>query len=727
MSDKERYEELLETIKILRHELELARSNRPEPGKTREAALFREVFHSAPQLMAVSNLETGVYEDVNDTFLKTLGFEKDEIIGKTSQDIQLFADIAQSDKFIRVLRKFRKVRDVEVILRTKSGTEKKFLFSADTLLTGNEPMLLTYYTCLEEHPDIDERKGDNSLTREVFDTISNYIALFMPVNDRFMISDFNHRAAEIEFIDKKELIGKFLDQTPLVRKTKLIEILHYVNITREPYKLAASPEGDYSQGFYTAFLLSSGEIVVTWEPSPVTKTKEKNYIKQGQVFERFAEMLPIVIFELDLKGRVTYINPRGLDFFGYSQEDLSKGGKLTDFFGSDIRRMLTNLKSLDHPDQSLHNEYYVYKKSGEKIPIATHTFAIFADGVVTGYRGIVLDYREHKKYQQEIEKEKAFLEQFIDSTPEAIAIANLDGIVVRINKEFTRLFGYEPTEAIGNHIDNLIVPDDLKEEAILIDKLSAETSQEVRYTVRKDKWGNTIHVNLVASKVVFNGKAVANVGIYRDDRAIRKTRLMQEVLYNLSTQALKMVSLNDFYRIIIEEVSKIWDTNNFFIALYNKETDTLSLPIFSDEKDKFDEVPASKTISKWVMKTGKSVILKDDDIKELELTGEINLVGTLSKVWLGVPLKEGNEIIGVMCLQDYNDENKFSHEDLGGLEFIANQIAIAIQRKTNLDNLIIARKSAEEASLAKQQFMSTMSHEIRTPLNEVIGFTNLLL
>jgi signal transduction histidine kinase/CheY-like chemotaxis protein len=80
-----------------------------------------------------------------------------------------------------------------------------------------------------------------------------------------------------------------------------------------------------------------------------------------------------------------------------------------------------------------------------------------------------------------------------------------------------------------------------------------------------------------------------------------------------------------------------------------------------------------------------------------------------------------------MCLQDYNSEDKFSREDLIVLEFIANQIAIAIQRRSMLDNLILARQKAEEAAQAKQQFMSTMSHEIRTPLNEVIGITNLLI
>ncbi len=94
---------------------------------------------------------------------------------------------------------------------------------------------------------------------------------------------------------------------------------------------------------------------------------------------------------------------------------------------------------------------------------------------------------------------------------------------------------------------------------------------------------------------------------------------------------------------------------------------------------------------------------------------------------MGVPLKVENETIGVMCLQDYNNEDKFSQEDLYIMDFIANQIAIALQRRMMLDNIILARKKAEEAAQSKQLFMSTMSHEIRTPLNEVIGITNLLL
>jgi PAS domain S-box-containing protein len=726
MDHTERYEELLDTIRILRTEIDSLRKG-TAPSTGTDKALLVRAFHSTSQLMAISNMETGVYEDVNEAFLKSLGYKREDIIGKTSQEIRLFADIVQSDKFIKILKKFKRVQDVTVTLRAKEGQEKKFLFSADTLFLENKTFLLTYYQEIDGAVNEEVPDKRDTITREVFDTISNYIALFKPDLNRFKISDFNFKAADIEFIDKKDLIGRYLDETPLARRTKLIEILNHVNITREPTKLAVSPKGNDEEGYYTAFLLSSGEIVVTWEPGFHNRIKERDYIKQGLVFERFANMLPMMIFELNLEGRVVYANEQGLEHFGYPAEDIDKGVYLKDVFREDFKQVVSNLSVLKSPKQSLHNEYIAYRKDGGKIPISTHSFAIFQDGILIGYRGVVIDIRKQKSYEEQIKKEKAFLEQFIDSTPEAIVISDLGGKIIRINREFTRLFGFTTEEAIGKLINDLVVPSDLADEATLIDRLALESQQELPHTERNDKWGRRIHVNLITSTVVFGDEAVASVGIYRDISAIRKTQLLQETLFNISTQALRMTELSVFYPIIVKEISNIWDTNNFFIALYHKDKDTLTLPVFSDEKDHFEEIPAKKTITSWVIRQGRPTILKSDDIISLEQSGEVELVGTPSMVWLGVPLIVEDEIIGVMCLQDYHDENKFTNEDLNGLEFIANQIAIAIQRRTMLDDIVLARRKAEEAALAKQQFMSTMSHEIRTPLNEVIGITNLLL
>lgn len=334
---------------------------------------------------------------------------------------------------------------------------------------------------------------------------------------------------------------------------------------------------------------------------------------------------------------------------------------------------------------------------------------------------------KQKYFEDHINSDRALLENLYNSIPSAIAITTPDGVVTLINSEFTNLFGYSNEEAGGRNLNDLIVPDDLRKEAANIDSISSSDLKDIRQTIRMDKHGKTIHVSLVVRGIFINSEIVAQLVIYSNISEEKKKQLLQEILYNISTAAIKQYDIKDIYPSIVHELSKIWDTNNFFIALYDRDAEKLSFPFFADEKDSFADIPTEKTITGYVIKQNKSVLLKENDLKVLEESGDIDLIGTPCKVWMGVPLMVDDSIIGVMCLQDYKDENKFSPDDLYVLDFIANQIALSIQRRIMLDNLIIARQKAEEAAKSKQIFMSTMSHEIRTPLNEVIGITNLLM
>ncbi|MEZ4999030.1 MAG: ATP-binding protein [Bacteroidales bacterium] len=275
-------------------------------------------------------------------------------------------------------------------------------------------------------------------------------------------------------------------------------------------------------------------------------------------------------------------------------------------------------------------------------------------------------------------------------------------------------------------IDDLVVPDELREEAVKIDETALATGTGYLETIRKDRHGNRINVSLIASSVISNDQTIAFLGIYRDITRRSKAGLMQEIQYNISTVALQDSDIFDIYPTIVREIGKLWNVNNFFIALYNRDKDTLTFPFFADERDHFQETAAKNTLTSWVIRNNKAVLLDENDILKIEKTGAISLVGSPCKIWMGVPLRMDDEVIGAICLQDYKWIDAFNNDDLQVFEFIANQIVLTLQRRRMLDNLITARKRAEEAAFSKQQFMSTMSHEIRTPLNEVIGITNLL-
>ena len=337
------------------------------------------------------------------------------------------------------------------------------------------------------------------------------------------------------------------------------------------------------------------------------------------------------------------------------------------------------------------------------------------------------DITSQKKSEQELNLKSAYLEQLIEQSPEAIAICDNDGCVETINKEFTKMFGYSSKESIGRQIDDLIAPGKSNKEACEITNKVQKGQTIALETKRRHKEGNEIDVSLLATPIIVDNKKVGQYGIYRDISERKKAEAIQRMAQNISDAVLTTDNLQELFVVIRNEISAWIYTKNFYIALYNKEQDTLSLPFFEDEKDKFDEFPAGKTLTGFVIRTNKPLLAKEADIKKLEKEGEIELVGTISKVWLGVPLKTDGVNIGALCLQSYESEDTYTEEDLVILEFIAGQAALAINKLKNEEDLKKARQIAEEAAHAKQQFLSTMSHEIRTPLNAVLGMTHLLL
>jgi PAS domain S-box-containing protein len=726
MDNKKKIKELEERCRNLENEIKEHHKEGLKGADSTSDMIYR-AFHSASQAMAISNLDTGVFIDVNDTFLKVLGYSKDEVIGRSLEELKLFSDIEESDKYIKLVSRLQSIKDLIVSLRTKDGTEKSFLFSAEILHWDDRVFLMTTFNLADSDNKMKASESGKDIIEEIFKTVATYLALFMQDKDgNFIVLDINARVESVESITKENVIGKKIGETALGKRIRLIELLHRLSISHSALKITASPAGDDSEGYYMGFIIRSGSYIITWEPGPRQKSNE-DLITQSLLFENLAEMLPEMIYEIDLSGKIIYGNRQIIKYFGFSQKDLEEGVLISEIFPESYPQMVSNLSRLRTVDEISSNEYIARKKDGTRIPVVTHSFATVHDGKVIGYRGTLTDITSQKNYEQQISMEKAFLEHLIDSTPEAIAITDKPGKVTMVNKEFTNLFGYSSEEALNNNIDDLIVPEELRDEAIKIEEQACRHEKVIMETIRRDKAGNRIKVTLVATGVKVNNETVSLLGIYRDITIERKNQLLQEILYNISSEALKQMDIKEIYPTIVHELSKIWDTNNFFIALYNKTSDTLSLPFFADEKDNFQEIPTGRTITGYVIKTNKSVLLKENDLRLLEESGDIDLVGSDCKVWMGVPLKVENSIIGVMCLQDYNDENKFSQDDLNVLDFIANQIAIAIQRRIMLDNLVVARQKAEEAAQSKQIFMSTMSHEIRTPLNEVIGITNLLL
>jgi two-component system, cell cycle sensor histidine kinase and response regulator CckA len=115
---------------------------RAEEQLRKSEELFRTVFEIAPDAVSISKLARGIFVDVNQSFSDLMGYSKDELIGKSAIDLNIWTQINIREEMIRNLAKDGVVRNVEATFCCKDGTLKQGLLSGSSIMLDGEAHLL---------------------------------------------------------------------------------------------------------------------------------------------------------------------------------------------------------------------------------------------------------------------------------------------------------------------------------------------------------------------------------------------------------------------------------------------------------------------------------------------------------------------------------------------------------------------------------------------------------
>lgn len=399
---------------------------------------------------------------------------------------------------------------------------------------------------------------------------------------------------------------------------------------------------------------------------------------------KFLDAIPFGIIITDTDHKMLFINSMTLQISGYDSSHQFSGQHLSQLIVPGTSSVDLQKEKRSLPKE---NGYCILETSGKLTPVHRSTISVryLAENALME---IFIDTTEkNRKYKVLLETQRRF----------STLLDNLPGMVYRclndrnwtmefLSNGCRELTGYPTSALLHNKVlsyNDLIIKED--QERIWNEvqvKIKSRQPYILEYQIntadKKTKWVWEKAKGIFSSE----GELLYIEGFISDITEQKHAELLQKALFNISKSSYTAGSVDEVFRVIHENLKQVIDVENFYIAMYHKESDTLSLPFQVDAQDTFKEFPARKTLTGYVIRTRKPLLASEHTITDLARTGLIEIVGTPAKVWLGVPMMVDEEVTGVIAVQSYTDPNQYTERDLEILKFIADQVAIFISLKT---------------------------------------------
>jgi PAS domain S-box-containing protein len=234
-------------------------------------------------------------------------------------------------------------------------------------------------------------------------------------------------------------------------------------------------------------------------------------------FRELAELLPQIVFEIDEKGNLTFLNHIGFASTGYSEDDLRRGLNAFQMFTpEDHDRARQSMQRILRGEKLGGDEYTVQRKDGSTFPATVNAAPIMRGNKPVGLRGIVIDITERKLVEQKLRDSEERFRGIAERSIDGIFEVDLEGRLTYVSPSVERPLGYKPEEVIGTRMERYLpeseIPRIASSWAALIKGMNVVGMQgEMR---RKD--GTHVSAELNASPIFRDGRIVGVQGIVRD-------------------------------------------------------------------------------------------------------------------------------------------------------------------------------------------------------------------
>jgi PAS domain S-box-containing protein len=423
-----------------------------------------------------------------------------------------------------------------------------------------------------------------------------------------------------------------------------------------------------------------------------------------QLFRTVAEKAPVGIYQLDALGRLIFVNNRWFEITGSDPQTLSREAHAASIHAEDRAWVLEAWDQAIKNKKEIRLEFrYQTLTKGTTWVINTLSPIKNTEGTgtgfkspVTGFIGTMNDITALKEAAVALKASEQKFRTLAEKAPVGIFQTDINGGGVYLNSRWLETTGLTNQEAVGNGWTNAIHPED--RENVISEWMKAVTENrefimEFRFVnpFTGIRWIDSHAIQLLDE----HGKITGYIGTTSDITELKETQQ-------------KLIESEKLYRLI--------STNSRdLISLHNTVEGKLVRSYIS---------PSVKDILGYevyelIDRPALEIILQEDQEQMREVQSKI-LQGIPTTAEYRIRKKDGSIVWLESSAHPFFDE----HGKMIGFQTSSRDVTT---RKEFEEALRVAKEKAEEATLAKSQFLSMMSHEIRTPMNAVIGLTNLLL
>ncbi|MBV6397188.1 MAG: hypothetical protein HFACDABA_02793 [Anaerolineales bacterium] len=379
------------------------------------------------------------------------------------------------------------------------------------------------------------------------------------------------------------------------------------------------------------------------------------------------------------QGRVLDVNPALITMFGY--EDVSEiiGRGLLEFVAPEFRDFV-----LEKIRSGAVEPYAAMglRKDGSRFPVEAVARLYDYHGRVVRVASI-RDITKQKQAEEDLRRSEEKYRGLFENVPDGIFRTTSDGRILDVNPAFASMLGFESRQELiqSTRAEDLYV--DVADRAPVIQAM-IERGEVRNVEVRLKRRDGAPRVFLENARAVRDdsGDILYFEGVLTDITERKRVTLMQESIYEIARAAIATRSLDELYAKIHAVLQTLLPTQFFYIALYDPEDDLLSFPYFQDA---YDEAPPPSTpgrgLTEYVLRTREPLLATSAILARLIREGEVELIGSDSLEWMGVPLIVHEQAIGVMVVQSYDEACRFEAQDMEVLTYVSTQVASAIERK----------------------------------------------